>query len=94
MEQHLQGLIMNNQKLHETTLFCIMYFIIFFLKFNAQNNDDQILSRAIIYQGDTLPYVVLDTVKYYYFDFKGSNKEYIAFTKLVRDVKKLILMLN
>lgn len=65
---------------------CILLFS--FLKFNAQNNDDQILSRAIIYQGDTLPYVALDTVKYYYFDFKGSNKEYIAFTKLVRDVKK------
>jgi hypothetical protein len=68
--------------------FVLSILLFSFLKFNAQNNDDQILSRAIIYQGDTLPYVALDTVKYYYFDFKGSNKEYIAFTKLVRDVKK------
>lgn len=63
---------------------------IFLIVFNlsAQNNSNQLLMRAIIYQGDTLPYLPLDTIKYYYYEFKGSNKEYIAYTKLVRDVKK------
>jgi hypothetical protein len=68
-----------------------LFFIsIFFVVFNlsAQNNSNQLLMRAIIYQGDTLPYMALDTIKYYYYEFKGSNKEYIAYTKLVRDVKK------
>jgi len=36
----------------------------------------------------------LDTITYYYYKFEGSNKEYIAYTKLVRDVKKHIHMLN
>jgi hypothetical protein len=68
-------------------LFFISIFFVFF-NLSAQNNSNQLLMRAIIYQGDTLPYMALDTIKYYYYEFKGSNKEYIAYTKLVRDVKK------
>ena len=63
-----------------------LFFLVFNL--NAQNNTDLLPIRAIVYHGDTLPYMPLDTITYYYYKFEGSNKEYIAYTKLVRDVKK------
>ena len=63
-----------------------LFFLVFNL--NAQNNADQLLIKAIVYHGDTLPYLPLDTITYYYYKFEGTNKEYIAYTKLVRDVKK------
>lgn len=63
-----------------------LFFLVFNL--NAQNNADQLPIKAIVYHGDTLPYLPLDTITYYYYKFEGTNKEYIAYTKLVRDVKK------
>jgi len=69
-------------------IFNLVYYLSGVAPLKAQENAG-LTRKAVIYQGDTIPYIELPTVNYLAPRIFNSRAEEIRFTRLMRNVKKV-----